>query len=90
MPTRPPNADLRTREYLTETEVERLMTAARKNRWGPRDATMLLVAYRHGLRSSELVDLCWDQVDFRTATLHVRRLKAGGPYLPLEGPNFPA
>ena len=61
-PTRPPNADLRTREYLTEAEVERLMTAARKNRWGHRDSTMLLVAYRHGLRVSELVDLRWDQI----------------------------
>src|SRR6516162_11030314 len=69
VPTRPPNADLRTREYLTETEVERLMMAARENRWGHRDATMVLVAYRHGLRVSELVDLRWDQVDFRTATL---------------------
>jgi integrase len=78
-PTRRPNADLRTREYLREAEVERLMTAARKNRWGHRDATMLLVAYRHGLRSSELVDLRWDQVDFRTATLHVRRVKQGTP-----------
>jgi hypothetical protein len=46
-PTRPPNGDLRTREYLTEVEVERLMDAARKNRWGHRDATMILVAYRH-------------------------------------------
>jgi site-specific recombinase XerD len=79
VPTRPPNADLRTREYLTETEVERLMTAARKNRWGHRDLTMLLVAYRHGLRVSELVDLRWAQVDFRTATLHVRRVKQGTP-----------
>ena len=78
-PTRPPNADLRTREYLTEAEVERLMTAARKNRWGDRDATMILVAYRHGLRVSELVDLRWDQVDFRTAALHVRRAKQGTP-----------
>ena len=34
---------------------------------------------RHGLRASELVDLRWDQVDFRTATLHVRRLKQGTP-----------
>ena len=79
VPTRPPNADLRTREYLTEAEVERLMAAARQNRWRQRDVTMLLVAYRHGLRSSELVDLRWAQVDFSTATLHVRRLKAGTP-----------
>src|SRR5215471_13819203 len=78
-PKRPPNGDLRTREYLTEAEVERLMNAARKNRWGHRDATMILVAYRHGLRVSELVDLRWDQVDFRTATLHVRRVKQGTP-----------
>ena len=40
---------------------------------------MVLVAYRHGLRASEVVDLYWDQVDFRTATLHVRRAKKGSP-----------
>jgi site-specific recombinase XerD len=78
-PTRSPNADLRTREHLTEAEVERLVNAARKNRWGHRDATMILVAYRHGLRVSELVDLRWDQVDFPTAALHVRRIKQGTP-----------
>ena len=78
-PKRLPNADLRTREYLTEAEVERLMAAAKGNRWGHRDATMILVAYRHGLRASELVDLRWDQVDFGTATLHVRRVKQGTP-----------
>lgn len=78
-PKRPPNGSLRTREYLTEAEVERLMEKAKGNRWGHRDATMILVAYRHGLRVSELVDLRWDQVDFATATLHVRRVKAGIP-----------
>ena len=78
-PRRPPNADLRTREHLTEAEVERLMDAARKNRWGHRDATMVLVAYRHGFRPAELVDLRWDQVDFASGTLHVRRVKRGTP-----------
>jgi integrase len=78
-PKRLPNGKLRTREYLTEAEVERLMTAAKGNRYGPRDATMALVAYRHGLRASELVDLRWEQVDFRTASLHVRRVKKGTP-----------
>ena len=48
------NSDLRTREYLTEAEVERLIEAARENRWGHRDSTMLLIAFRHGLRASEL------------------------------------
>ena len=78
-PKRAPNADLRTREYLTEAEVERLLRATRNNRWAHRDATMILVAYRHGLRASELTDLRWDQVDFRTATLLVRRVKQGSP-----------
>jgi integrase len=75
----PKRRDLRTREYLTEAEVERLINAATGNRHGHRDATMILVAYRHGLRVSELVDLRWDQVDSRTATLHVRRVKQGTP-----------
>ena len=62
-PKRPPNKDLRTREHLTETEVERLIKATQDNRYGHRDATMILVAYRHGLRASELTDLRWDQID---------------------------
>ena len=78
-PRRPPNADLRTREHLTEAEVERLMDVARKNRWGHRDATMVLVAYRHGFRAAELVDLRWDQIDFASGVLHVRRVKRGTP-----------
>ncbi len=78
-PRRLPNRDLRTREHLTEAEVERLMKAASGNRYGHRDATMVLVAYRHGLRVSELVDLRWEQVEFRTGTMHVRRVKQGTP-----------
>jgi len=62
-PRRVPNAELRTREYLTEPEVERLMKAAKANRQGHRDATMILIAFRHGLRAAELVDLRWDQID---------------------------
>jgi integrase len=79
MPTRLPNAALRTREHLTGDEVERLMRAARKNRWGYRDATMILAAYRHGFRAAELVDLRWDQIEFGSAALHVRRVKRGTP-----------
>jgi site-specific recombinase XerD len=78
-PRRRRNGDLRTREYLTEAEVERLIATAKDNRWGHRDASMILVAYRHGLRAAELVDLRWDQMEFRTATLHVRRVKQGTP-----------
>jgi len=65
------------RDYLTECEVEKLMDAARENRWGHRDATAILLAYRHGLRASELVGLRWDDIDWQTSTLHVRRAKGG-------------
>lgn len=90
-PKRPPNAELRTREYLTEAEVERLIQAAKANRYGHRDATMILVAYRHGLRAAELVDLRWDQVEFATGTLHVRRVKRGTPAThPIRGDELRA
>lgn len=90
-PKRFPNAALRTREYLTEAEVEKLLAVARKNRWGHRDATMILVAYRHGLRVSELVDLRWEQVDFQTASVHVRRAKQGTPSThPVQGDELRA
>ena len=78
-PGRKVNTEYRTREHLTEAEVERLLKVAKDNRHGLRDATMILVAYRHGLRVSELVDLRWDQIDFATANLHVRRVKKGTP-----------
>jgi integrase len=78
-PVRRPNAELRTREYLTDAEVERLTAAAKDNRYGHRDATMVLLAYRHGFRAIELVDLRWDQIDFGNATLAVRRAKKGTP-----------
>jgi type 1 fimbriae regulatory protein FimB/type 1 fimbriae regulatory protein FimE len=83
---RKPNAKYRSREHLTEREVERLIDAAKDNRWGHRDSTMVLLAYRHGLRASELVDLRWEQVDLENATLHVRRVKQGTPAThPLTG-----
>src|SRR6476660_3119416 len=53
----------RSREYLTDREVERLIEATKQNRSGHRDATAILVAYRHGLRASELVALRWDHID---------------------------
>jgi type 1 fimbriae regulatory protein FimB/type 1 fimbriae regulatory protein FimE len=78
-PRRKLNAELRTREYLTEAEIDRLIGAAKANRWGHRDSTMILTTYRHGLQVSELVDLQWSQIDFAHATLAVRRVKKGVP-----------
>src|SRR3984893_2578893 len=91
LPRRKPNAEYRSREHLTEREVERLIEAVKGNRWGHRDATMVLVAFRHGLRASELVDLHWDQIDLERALLHVRRLKNGSPAThPLTGKELRA
>ena len=80
-PLKPLNADRRPREYLTPKEVERLITATKKRtrRYSLRDATMILVAFRHGLRVSELCMLTWDQIDFSQGMMHVRRMKGGIP-----------
>jgi len=85
-PHRKRNAEVRAREYLTDAEVNRLIVAAGKNRYGHRDATMVLVAYRHGLRAAELVTLRWDAIDFGHGRLHVNRAKNGSPSVhPLSG-----
>jgi integrase len=82
----------RTREYFTPAEIERLMATARKaSRYGHRDATMILIAYRHGLRASELCDLRWHQVELSAGRLHVRRTKRGTPSVhPMQGDEIRA
>jgi len=77
--SRGPRAEARTRKHLTQDEVKVLVEAAKANRHGLRDATMILVAFRHGLRAAEVCDLRWDQVDFDAAALNVRRVKNGTP-----------
>lgn len=75
-PRKPRNADVRGREYLTLEEVEQLRrSAAALGRHGDRDAAMILIAFRHGLRVSELAGIRWDQVDLARKTLKVNRLK---------------
>jgi type 1 fimbriae regulatory protein FimB/type 1 fimbriae regulatory protein FimE len=74
-----------------EREVERLMKAARDNRYGHRDATMILLAFRHGLRASELCALRREQVDLTHGLLHVARAKNGTPSVhPLTGTELRA
>ena len=82
----------RQREYLTVKEVGLLMDTAReRGRYGHRDATMILVAYRHGLRAAELCALRWDQVDLGRGLLHVRRVKNGMPSVhPMGGTEIRA
>jgi integrase len=79
-PRRLPNAERRPREYLTPEEVERLIAAAQKRigaRTPHRDATLILMAYRHGLRASELCVLRWDMLDLSQGRFHVTRRKNG-------------
>ena len=92
VPARPPNVELCTREYLTPAEVEKLIKEARQGRYGHRDATLILTAFRHGLRASEICDLEWSQVEFgRSASLHVRRVKNGKQSVhPLRGDEIRA
>jgi integrase len=76
-PRRRPNTELRPREHLTEREIEKQIDAAKSNRWGQRDSTMILIAFRHGLRASELCGLQWADIEFESGTLHLRCAKGG-------------
>lgn len=92
VPLRRKNADYRSREYLTEQEVEQLIDAAgRVGRHGHRDATLIMLSFRHGLRVTELISLRWDQIDLKQGLMHVNRLKQGTPSVhPLRGPELRA
>jgi type 1 fimbriae regulatory protein FimB/type 1 fimbriae regulatory protein FimE len=77
--------------YLTPEQVAALVKAARTNRHGARDALMISLAYRHGLRASELVDLRWNAIDWRRADIAVNRLKNGkDTRQPLDGNDLRA
>ena len=91
-PTKPHNVTRRSREYLTAEEVDGLIRAARRQgRYGQRNATLILLMYRHGLRVAEVVRLDWDMLDLKAALLHVRRVKNGLAALhPLRGKELRA
>lgn len=70
------NKDLRTREYLTTSEIDELIKALRKKSRNPdRDICLVTMMFRHALRVSEAIALKWEQVDFDGGKLHVNRLK---------------
>jgi len=72
-------------------EIDKLIAAAKTSRYPQRDATMILVIYRHGLRAIEACDLEWSQVDLDSASLHVRRAKNGKPAVhPIRGDELRA
>lgn len=86
-PVKLKNTDQRQREYLTDSEIDRLCKAAANcGRQGLRDDALILLMFRHGLRVAEVISLRWEQVDLKKGLLHVRRLKNGLPSThPLRG-----
>src|ERR1700752_3716883 len=84
------NAEVRSREHLTPDEVDRMIAAARqRGRYGLRDGLLIMLAYRHGLRASELIASRWDQINFKGGTIYINRLKNGSPSThPIRGPEI--
>lgn len=79
------------RDFLTEVETTRLLTAARRGRHGARDYLMVLLTYRHGLRVSELIDLRLRDLDLDAARIYVRRRKGSlSTTQPIEGDELRA
>ena len=83
--------DHRNKDFLTEAEIKRFLEAARHGRHGVRDYVMMLMAYRHGLRVSELVDIRLKDLDLESARLYVRRKKGSlSTHQPIEGDELRA
>jgi integrase len=75
-PGRAANSEYRDREHLTPEEVHRLIETAKRGRHGLRDAALILMVFRHGLRAQEVCDLKWSEVQFgRNPTVFIRRVK---------------
>lgn len=89
---RPTNSDVRSREYLLDKEVTALMKAAKSTgRHQHRDATLISMMYRHGLRVSEVTALRWDLIDLSLGSVHINRAKNGVASVhPLRGPEIRA
>jgi type 1 fimbriae regulatory protein FimE len=65
------------RRFLTAKEVQAMMQAARHGPTGERDYCLILLAFRHGMRISELLDLHYRDLDLNEGRINVRRLKNG-------------
>jgi len=83
--------DSHAKNFLTGSEMKRFLAATRKGRHGARDFCLMLVAYRHGMRVSELVDVRLKDVDLDTARIFVRRVKGSlSTHQPIEGDELRA
>ncbi len=92
LPTPPKYKTVREREYLTSSEIDQVAKAAKSiGRHGHRDYTIIMIAYHHALRVSELVGLKWSQIDLNQGLIHVNRLKNGVASVhPISGNNIRA
>lgn len=78
--------DRNAKNFLTQSEMKKFLETARKGRHGVRDFCLMLMAYRHGLRVSELIDIRLKDLDFDAARIYVRRLKGSlSTHQPIEG-----
>ncbi len=83
--------DSHAKNFLTESEMKRFLVGARKGRHGVRDFSLMLVAYRHAMRVSELIDVRLKDIDLETARIFVRRLKGSlSTHQPVEGDELRA
>ena len=83
--------DQNAKNFLTSSEMKKFLEAARKGRHGTRDYCLMLTAYRHGLRVSELIDIRLKDLDFDSSRIYVRRLKGSlSTHQPIEGDELRA
>ena len=88
----PKKASTREREYLRSPEIKAMIRAAKKvGRHGVRDGAIILLMFRHGLRTAELVALKWTQIDLAGGYIEVHRVKHGRDSIhPLRSPELRA
>ena len=91
-PPPPKKPSTRDREYLRTDEINAMICAAKKvGRHGVRDGAIILLMFRHGLRTAELVALKWTQIDLAGGYIEVRRVKQGRDSIhPLRSPELRA
>lgn len=67
----------REKDYFTESEIDALLKAAKKSRYGTRDNLIILMMYRHGLRVSELINIRKSDLNLKQSRIFVNRIKNG-------------